>query len=243
MAKVPTGYIVYQGPSMLDGNKIVVVALTKKSTNRKTGDIVQTYILVDNGQSPQANASSLADASICGACPHRHGTGGACYVNLGHGPARIYDGIARGIYPFSVSDASTACDGRMVRLGTYGDPAAVPRYVWDALLLNANGHTGYTHQWKTGKSDAVMEYCMASADTKEERVLAKSLGFRTFRVMSDKEQLQIGEFSCPASEEQGKRKTCAECGACSGGVNSRKADPAIVVHGGLKKRFIAINPA
>lgn len=240
MAKMPNGYIVYRGPSMLDGKPIVVVALTKKSGNRKTGNVVQTYILVDNGQTPSVNAATLQDASICGTCPHRHGLGGSCYVILGHGPSRVSDGIRRAIYPADLGAASLACAGRMVRLGTYGDPAAVPRYVWDALLQHCNGHTGYTHQWLSGKSDAVMDYCMASADTEAERVIAKAKGFRTFRVRSAEEELAKGEFSCPASEEAGKVRTCDTCKACSGGLNTRKADVSIIVHGGLKSRFIPI---
>jgi hypothetical protein len=36
--------IIYQGPSLLDGAPIVVIANYSKS-NRKTGGVVQTYIL------------------------------------------------------------------------------------------------------------------------------------------------------------------------------------------------------
>ena len=39
--KKPSGYIVYRGPSLINGDPIVVVAITK-STNSKTGDMVQT---------------------------------------------------------------------------------------------------------------------------------------------------------------------------------------------------------
>lgn len=81
---------------------------------------------------------------------------------------------------------------------------------------------------------------MASADSEADRVIAKAMGYRTFRVRTAAEPVQAGEFICPASEEAGKRKTCETCGACSGGVNSRKADPAIIVHGSLKNRFIPI---
>ena len=38
------GIIFYEGPSVLDGAPIVGIALAK-STNRKTGDLVQTYII------------------------------------------------------------------------------------------------------------------------------------------------------------------------------------------------------
>ena len=238
--KKPSGYIIYCGPSLLDGKPIVVVAITKESKNSKTGNMVQTYILVDNDQLPVANYQTLADESICGDCPHRRGKGGACYVNVGQGPTIVTKGIARGIYPMNKYAASRACRGRAVRLGTYGDPAAVPADVWRLLLLESKSHTGYTHQWKSGKANHVQEWCMASADSEEDRTQAKVAGWRTFRIRTENELLQAGEFTCPASKEAGYRKLCVDCTACSGGFNPRKADPAIVVHGTLKSRFRSI---
>jgi hypothetical protein len=235
-AKSPSGYILYRGPSMLDGLPIVVVAIVK-SSNSKTGDMIQTYILVDNGQSPVANARMLLDASICGGCKHRRGTGGACYVNLGQGPRAVADGVVRGIYPVDPAAAAAAARGRMVRLGTYGDPAAAPVAVWRALLVAAEGHTGYSHQWANPAHADVMEFCMASADSATERAQAKSAGYRTFRIRLASQSTLPGEFICPASHEAGRTKSCAECGACDGGIGTRRADPVIVVHGSLASRF------
>lgn len=237
MSKKPSGYIVYRGPSLLDGKPIVVVAITKESKNSKTGNMVQTYILVDNGISPVENYKSFADESICGECKHRRGKGGACYVNVGQGPTIVTKGIARGIYPNNPFEAARACDNRAVRLGTYGDPAAVPGYVWADLLSGSKSHTGYTHQWKSGKANHVKDWCMASADSEQERIEAKEMGWRTFRVRTSDEILMKGEFVCPASEEGKKRMLCVDCTACSGGHKVRKGDPAIIVHGTLKGRF------
>lgn len=238
--KKPAGYIIYRGASMLDGAPIVVVALTN-SSNVKTGDMVQTYILVDNGRSPVDNARDLLDASICGDCKHRRGLGGACYVNLGQGARAVAAAIVAGNYPADILAAQNAAAGRMVRLGTYGDPAAVPANIWRTLLAKAGGHTGYSHQWQTGKAGAdIMALCMASADNESERAAAKALGYRTFRVRADNEAIAAGEFICPASTEGGKRKLCADCGACDGGLNTRRADPVIIAHGSLKGRFISI---
>lgn len=235
--KKPSGYIVYRGPSLIDNQPIVVVAITKESKNSKTGNMVQTYILCDNGELPVANYKSLADRSICGDCPHRRGMGGACYVNVGQGPTIVAKGIARGIYPSNKYAASRACAGRAVRLGTYGDPAAVPGSVWNLLLLQAKSHTGYTHQWKGGNADHVKQWCMASADSVQDRSDAKASGWRTFRIRTNSEPLISGEFVCPASKEGGYRKLCVECTACSGGFSVRKGDPAIIVHGTLKSKF------
>lgn len=238
-SKKINGYIIYRGASLLDGKPIVAVAVTS-SSNIKTGNMVQTYILVDNGLSPVINSQSLADASICGDCSHRRGLGGSCYVNLGQGPRAVADGINRGIYPEDLAMAAKLSTGRMVRLGTYGDPAAVPGNIWKTLLENAKGSTGYSHQWKSGKADHVMDFCMASADNEADRILALSKGYRTFRVRGKLEALLPGEFACPASEEAGKRLTCDKCGACNGGTDTKKASPSIIVHGSLKSRFIPI---
>jgi hypothetical protein len=232
----PSGYVIYRGPSLLDGKPIVAIAITK-SSNRKTGDIVQTYILVDNGELPVANYKSLADESICGDCPHRRGLGGACYVLVHQGPTMVYKAMIRGIYPTDLDQASKECAGRVVRMGTYGDPAAIPKYVWENLLKDSIGNTGYTHQWKQGKSDHIQEWCMASADSEKDRIQAKANGWRTFRIRTTTEELMAGEFVCPASQEAGYRKLCVECKACDGGVNTRKGDAAIIVHGNVKKRF------
>lgn len=238
------GYLLYSGPSMLDGAPIVAIAIVS-STNRKTGDMVQTYILRAD-VNPVLALSTGADASICGDCKHRPLLGGACYVNVGQGARSVYDGYQRGIYPEDAKGARKAAAGRMVRLGTYGDPMAVPAAVWKSLVRDAAGHTGYTHQWlNPDVSDyqraAISALCMASADTEAEGEMAQSIGLRTFRMRRPLESLLAGEFICPASEEAGKRKTCAQCGACDGTARgSSKASPVIIAHGSKASRFIRI---
>jgi len=244
--KKPSGYIIYRGASLLDGKPIVVVAITKESKNSKTGNMVQTYIMADNGLSPVESARILDDVSVCGDCKHRRGMGGSCYVNLGQGARSVMDGVMRGIYPEIWSSIEVmesylaAVKGRKVRLGTYGDPAAVHAYVWGMALTDTAGHTGYTHQWASGKADHVKQWCMASADTPKETALAKMDGWRTFRVrQADGTPEFSHEMVCPASEEAGKRLTCSTCMACSGGIDSKKASVTIIVHGSLKNRFAA----
>lgn len=250
--KAPTAGIIYRGPSMLDGSPIVAVALYRVTgANRKTGAMVQTYILADNGQSPVEAIRSGADAGICGDCKHR-GDGRtygsrSCYVNVGQGPTAVHKGLARGIYPGLSepfrSDLRVAMgEGRMVRLGTYGDPAAVPVWVWTDLTQRAAGWTGYTHAWKRSEAAVLRGLCMASADTAEEAEEARAAGWRTFRVREASEPVLRGEFTCPASEEAGKVRTCVTCGACDGVANhrsGRQASPVIVAHGALASRLAA----
>ena len=249
--KTPRGFILYRGPSLLDGAPIVVVAtgFARRSVNAKTGDMIQTYILRD-GVNPVDAARSGADASVCGDCKHRPANGGSCYVTLIHGPSAVHRGLTRGIYPVAQdADAIAALGaGRMVRLGTYGDPAAVPVWVWEALVRNAEGRTGYTHQWQNpaikpahwGRLTALV---MASVDNPEEAQEARRQGLRYFRIRTADEALDAREFVCPASEEAGKRTDCATCGACSGTQRAGQASPVIVVHGAKARRYIAIRAA
>jgi hypothetical protein len=244
--KKPTGYVIYKGPSQLTGEPIVVIALTG-STNRKTGDMVQTYILADNGERPTTNQKTGADEAICGDCKHRPANGGACYVVTAQGPTVVYKSYLAGKYPetglFS-NPAAKECEGRMVRLGTYGDPAAVPAIVWFRLLRHAKGNTGYTHQWNNPKLDKLdidflKSKCMASVDNPQELKAAQNDNWRTFRVRLETEALQKRESMCPASDEAGKKLKCETCGLCNGAATNRKGSIAIINHGYTKTRYIA----
>ena len=97
------GFIMYQGQSMLDGAPIVVIA-TMSTSNVKTGQMVQTWILRADINPVEASQTG-DDSSICGNCVHRHYNKGACYVNIGQAPNAVYKGYQRGIYPvFSFDD-------------------------------------------------------------------------------------------------------------------------------------------
>ena len=134
-------------------------------------------------------------------------------------------------------DAGELIAGRVIRLGSYGDPAAVPAWIWRALVRKAKGWTGYTHQWKI--RPAMHDLCMASVDNAEEYAEAKNAGWRTFRVRTADEQLGDREIACPASDEAGNKTTCEKCRLCAGTSKPAK-DIAIIVHGTKAKRFIAL---
>jgi hypothetical protein len=228
----PRGYLLYEGPSMIDGGPIAVIAIVK-SSNRKTGNMVQTYIIRAD-INPVAAVHAGADASICGNCPHRgiNGKGRSCYVNLGQGPLAVYKAFKAGNYPkvSPIHPVFQACiAGRKVRLGTYGDPAAMPRAFWDAVLRSAAGWTGYSHQWRNRLD--LQGLVMASCDTAADYESATAAGWRTFRVRLESLPLMAREITCPASEEAGKRTTCESCGLCKGTSTSAK-NIAIIAHGG-----------
>ena len=61
--------IIYKGPSLLDGQPIVVIA-TYSNRNTKTGRVVQTYIIRAD-MDPRDASKTGADYSICGDCVMR----------------------------------------------------------------------------------------------------------------------------------------------------------------------------
>lgn len=239
------GYVLYEGPSLITGNPITTIAtgFAKPSTNQKTGDMIQTWIL-SAGTSPDKAISDGTDRDICGACPHR-GDGASkdrtCYVNIKRAPLSVWQAYKRNRYP-KLTDHSVF-GNRLVRLGAYGDPAAVPISIWKPILHNSAGHTGYTHQWRTCDR-AYSEFLMASADTVAERFAAKALGYRVFRVRAPGSTDKLaGEVVCPASAEAGFKLNCATCLACHGTNNGRRGDIVISAHGAAslinayKRRF------
>lgn len=227
---IPRGLIIYRGPSLITGDPIVAVATNFKdaSRNPKTGRLIQTYILVD-GPKPHEARTSGADRAVCGDCIHR---AGSCYVNLVQGPLAVWRALQKGSYlKYHSVRHKRLFRGRLVRLGTYGDPAAVPLNVWEKILNGAAGWRGYTHQW-AACNPGLARYCMASCETAEQLRHARALGWRTYRTTLPGGELEAGEFWCPASDREGKRLTCQECKACSGATDSPKAaSPAIPFHG------------
>tara|TARA_R100001163_G_C5045808_1_gene183148 strand:+ start:526 stop:1299 length:774 start_codon:yes stop_codon:yes gene_type:complete len=245
------GRVIYRGPSMLDGQRIVVVAtgFTKKSNNDKTGNMIQTWILLED-VSPADAVNSGADSSVCGDCKHRgevvsldgksKNINRSCYVTIWQAPRNVWESYHRGIYQkATLEELADLCAGFHVRIGSYGDPAAVPTYIWSEATGKAPGFTGYTHQWRTAPRE-LAQWCMASADTVAEYWEAKKLGYRIFRVATDDFIITGSESRCPASKEMGNKTDCQTCGACAGlAVASR--DKVIKVHGSAAKINAAVN--
>lgn len=237
----PNGVILYEGPSLIDGAPIVAIAtgLRTGSTNAKTGAMVQTYILRAD-MPPIEAVKAGADASICGGCVHRgDGTGKerSCYVTLMHGPRGVYAAYKRGSYA-TADDLKPVGANKMVRLGTYGDPVAVPESVWLDLTHDAVGWTGYTHQWKSIDPFKWAPLVMASVDSEKEMDLAQAAGYRTFRVTPIGEgPIKKREINCPASAESGHKTECIDCKACMGTSAKAKVSIQIAAHG-TGKRYV-----
>ena len=234
------GFVFYDGPSLIDGAPVIGIAVLS-SVNGKTGNMVQTYILRAD-QAPLDAIRAGDDESICGDCRHRPALGGSCYVDVSKSVTSVYAAWVRGSYPLlAPADAAAAVAGRVVRMGAYGDPAAIPAGIWRRLLRHAAGRAGYTHQWRRAYALGLRGLAMASVDTVPERDVARALGWRTFRVRTADQALGAREIVCPASDEGGNRRQCITCRACDGAERGAvQASVAIVVHGARASRFIPI---
>lgn len=247
--KQPSGYVLYAGPGLLDGAPIVCIA-TVKSRNTKTGKMLQTWILRQEVDPLEANRKGL-DVSVCGFCPARGNpvpekTSGTaedrgCYVQLAQAPLSVWRSWRRGIYPELAGHAAIAAvgRGRFVRLGAYGDQAAVPGYVAESLLSESAGHTAYSHQSGAAGSSFDGRRFMVSADSRDAAAAAWLLGYRTFRVVPDVAAIdRTREVLCPASAEAGRRTVCASCRLC-GGSSVKAKSVAIPAHGGGKRAHVS----
>lgn len=228
------GIILYEGKSQLDNESDIVVILTglkNKSANTKTGNMLQTWIINKN-VAPHDAVKTGQDASICGDCTHRPINGGKCYVKTFQAPLSVYKAYHKGNYEL-VSDTQ-ACElvkDRVLRIGSYGDPLAVPQSIWNNLLKTVKGHTGYTHQWQNKKilAEGWNKIVMASVESRQEAKQATTQNYRYFRVMRENET-DKNEILCPASKEAGVKSECAKCKLCAGTSSKSFKSIAIVQH-------------
>ena len=227
--------VVYEGPSELNGKPIVAIitGLVTPSTNRKTGPMAQLWIL-DATTEPHLAVKTGEDESVCGDCPARNKW---CYVTTFQGPLSIWRTWKRNGYQ---GFNEQLLDGKVLRFGAYGDPAAVPIEVIRSIGRRVRRFTGYTHAWKYCTSE-LRHFCMASVDTAGDQAEAARRGWRTFRVAAPDSERLKGESICPASEDSRvvRKLTCYECGACDGTRRPRvKSNIVIGAHGAKTKRYI-----
>lgn len=218
--------IIYDGPSLLDGEPIFVVAIPE--WNKKTGLMLSTWILLRDC-SPENAADDGRDRSICGGCRYRTDEKGVrrCYVRTHWEPRVAWEKYHDGEYAAPVAwDALVNPRALPVRLGSYGDPAAVPVDIWRRLTATCRLHTGYTHIWRTADPE-LRRLCMASVDTPEEREEARAAGWRTFHVGGEDE----ADIICPASREGGYRSHCDRCMLCMGTARGALRSIRIALHG------------
>jgi hypothetical protein len=236
----PNSYVIYHGPSELDGSPIVAIATGFRtlSVNKQLGtQFIQIWILCADLHPLDAILSGV-DVAICGTCSLRgiatpkRVENRDCYVHVGCAPYNIWRPWNRE-RPASLSTRRIKAlfANRGVRLGAYGDPVAVPPRIWRAVMAKAAFWTGYTHQWRDCHIN-FQRWCMASCDTEHERAEAIALGWRTFRTtrLNSFDDRLAGEIVCPKSKEAGYKSSCERCRLCSGRHGHGQTDVVITLH-------------
>ncbi len=235
----PNGVILHEDNTRV----IIATGIKTKSSNEKTGDMIQIWIL-HRTLNPLEAIKTGQDEAICGKCIHRGEAkfvdgvikyvNRRCYVQVDKAPNGIFKAYHRGSYRrVNQSEYPALFSNRMVRFGAYGDPVYIPFEIVEAITAVCKDWTGYTHQWRDSAYSAFRPVLMASADSVQDAMEAIALGWRYFRVRPIDSTVLAGEIMCPASEESGKRTTCAQCRLCNGvkhGADDRRKNITIIDH-------------
>ena len=209
--KATRGYILHET------KKIVCIA-TLKTTNRKTGNMVQLWFLEKN-VSPLDSVKFGSDAkTVCKGCVFASGNG--CYVNVGQAPQQIWKAYHKGVYEFlPVKEYGKIFSHRKVRFGAYGNPSLLPISIVKRISESSKGWTGYFHDWqdmKPEKARKYAQYLMVSTETEKSRRKAERMKLRYFHV-SPLQPKNTRE--CLADS---KGLTCEECLLCVGNAKSNQ---------------------
>jgi hypothetical protein len=166
----------------------------------------------------------------------------ACYVRTEQAPTVIYKSYRAGSYPnVTPGVAANMVRGGELRVGAYGDSAALPIGAVRPLADAADVLTNYTHApgYSPGRAKRLAPFTMASADSPGQALAYQEQGFRTFRVSSDYTtrgdgtrlvgDLLPGEYQCPKTLDHSV--TCIDCGLCDGNRRGIAANIAAPVHG------------
>ena len=222
------GLVIYEGESMLNKSTEIIAILTgviSPSTNTKTGDMAQLWIMVKD-VNPITAIQAGEDNAVCGNCPLR---GKVCYVNTARAPLKIWEAYQKGRYR-TLKEITWAqkyiLRMKSVRLGAYGDPAALPQEVIESVIALTSGYTGYTHQWRSDHAQWLKKYCLASVERIADKKIANKKGWYTFRVGGLNEERQVSECLCSNSETT--FITCSTCRRCAG---KTETNVFINVHG------------
>ena len=238
----PNGVVVYEGKSQLDGSPIVAIltGLKRKSANSKTGALAQLFIL-DATHAPHDAQRTGDDASVCGACPFRpydQTTDKRCYVKTWQGPLAVWKAWKGGRYGNTSlqngAHALLTSPDEGVRFGAYGDPAALPSWVLEALstacTTAGKRWTGYTHQWRDTRHVWTSRYLMASCESSADVTAARALGFRAFTAYpTAANPAELEGILCPNLSHG---VSCSKCRLCDGstGPNDKRADIYLPQH-------------
>lgn len=212
-----------------EDTKRVFIA-TMKTTNEKTGDMVQVWILAKN-EKPYDLLKAGKDGIVCGSCPLKSGAG--CYVTVFQAPTQIYKAYKAGKYSTNYDEFLEIVQNKFVRFGAYGDPSFIPFKTLFQIASRCKGYTGYSHQWKNKNFDAkLLTILHASIDHENDIAILNKLHptAKYFRLVDNYADIKENEIVC-LSDSMGVQ--CRDCLKCSGsssdniviekhGVNAKK---------------------
>lgn len=225
MNSKPNGFVLYEGASTFDGENIVVVVtgFETPSSNTKTGNMLQSWIIKQK-EYPSEAIKLEKDGSVCGTCPLK---GKVCYVTM-MGPNNIWRSYKEGQYPIIDSKILDKIKRRhkLLRLGAYGDPCAVPLEVWQPLIAKSQDYTGYTHAWQY-TNQRWNQYIRASVESHTLKAKANNMGWKTFRITTDPNDILEDEVWCKNLEDEDTK--CEDCRLCNAGKG--KPNVVTLVHG------------
>jgi len=213
-----TTYIIHQGTT--NGQRFFVAAsgIITRTQNRKTGDMIQIWIMLEDVNPVAAVVSGLDAATICTGCPFASGNG--CYVNAGQAPLGIWQSFKRGLPTLTPKNYARIFGGRKVRFGAYGNPTLIPLAMVKAIAKVSAGWTGYFHNWREmtpAKRKAYNQFFMASTETESSLALAQALQMRVFHVSPVQ---PANTVECLADS---RGLTCAQCQLCQGWAKPAKS--------------------
>lgn len=231
--KLENGYLLHETET--NGEKVAIIAtgITRKTDNRKTGDMIQIWIILSDINPVASVASGLDANTICQGCPFASGNG--CYVNVGQAPLAIWKAYKKGNYKqLDPSKYSSVFSGRKVRFGAYGNPTLIPLSMVKAIAKVSNGWTGYFHNWREmgiKKAKDYNKFFMASTESEDSYKLSQTLGLRVFHAAVKQPESTV---EC-LSDSRGI--SCADCQLCQG-WNKRAKNIWINPHGSKVKKAI-----
>ena len=187
---------------------LVFTCIKNKSQNVKTGDVYQTYLI---------DKERISEKSVFGAGCETCPIVSDCYVTRDKLTVRkqLKNALeGKGKYKFmSLDDACKYLTKKTLRFGSYGDPSFIPLSDIEKITQACESWLGYTHYWREIPTQ-YSKYFMASVEDKASKLLANSLGYRTFEVFFD-DVINIDNDSilCPNFTHSIQ---CANCGLCNG---------------------------
>jgi len=238
--------VLYDGPSPINGENIVVIAQMGGTDNSKIGGLIQVWILLKDVH-PWTAIKDGRDKAICGNCPHRYNPvtkKRSCYV-MAMPIIAIHNSYMRGnVLTWVTIKNNPKLLNQFIMLvikaggfrwGAYGDPATIPPQIFEEVtgLFDPDQieNLGYTHQFRAKFAHFYKGKFMASADSLKIAKRLQAKGWNTYSVMPHDYSERFPEPELGDRCQGGKITNCQKCGLCDG----KSGNIFTVAHGAGKK--------